>query len=146
MKRMLALLCGATLLLAAAGASVASAEKPDDAGPGDNNKHGLCTAFFNGQKNGHDKNGDPGPFADLINQADEPDGEDGADSGDRLESVADVYQYCQAFGIGGQPEHNGRYDCEEADGTPRTDGDGNLVCLANSGEGDTGGDHPSGKK
>jgi len=69
-------------------------------GPNDHNNHGLCTAFFNGQKNGHDKNGNPGPFQALI---------DAASDGDENTPVEeDVYNYCQEFGIGGNPEH-GRY-------------------------------------
>jgi hypothetical protein len=69
-------------------------------GPNGNNDHGLCTAYFNGQKNGHDKHGSPGPFAAL---------EEAADDGDDNTSVAeDVYNFCQAAGIGGNPSH-GRY-------------------------------------
>ena len=34
-------------------------------GPNDHNNHGLCTVYFNGQKEGHDKHGSPGPFAAL---------------------------------------------------------------------------------
>jgi hypothetical protein len=71
-----------------------------DPGPNGHNDHGLCTAYFNGQKNGHDKNGNPPPFQALI---------DGASDGDDSTPVEeDVYNYCQEFGIGGNPEH-GRY-------------------------------------
>jgi hypothetical protein len=69
-------------------------------GPNGNNDHGLCTAFFNGQKKGHDKNGNPPPFAALIEAADDDD--------EDTPPAEDVYNYCQAAGIGGNPE-NGRY-------------------------------------
>jgi hypothetical protein len=97
-----------------AGTGVALADKPADPG----REHGLCTAFFNGQKNGHEKqrerNGEyPGPFQDLLEGA--PDGPDeGSDGG----SVSDLYNYCQQFGIGGNPGENGRFqECFDGDGT-----------------------------
>jgi hypothetical protein len=96
-KIILSMLVAASLV---AGTGVALADKP--ANPGEK---GLCTAFFNGQKNGHDKNGQPGPFQDLQDRA--PDGSDEDDEGG---SIADLYDYCSStYGIGGNPDENGRY-------------------------------------
>jgi hypothetical protein len=86
-------------------AGVAKADRPADPGK----EHGLCTAFFNGKKEGHekqkDKNGEyPGPFQDLLSDA--PDGSDENDTGG---DVADLYDWCQQFGIGGNPDENGRF-------------------------------------
>jgi hypothetical protein len=156
MKRMLAVLFGAIIVCATFGAVSANA----DPGPNGENDKGLCTAYFNGQKKGHDKDGDGrtdnenSPFAALENDAE--------DSGENENLLAeqpvysDVYEFCQALGIGGQPEHNGRYDCEEPEGDAGRDNDGDLEieCYANDGTAgededgnpyDTGGDHPSGK-
>jgi len=94
MRKLLAAVLSAGLFVG--GAVVAQAAP----GPNDSNNHGLCTAFFNGQKKGHDKNGNPGPFAALIEVADDGD--------DETPVEQDVYNYCQEFGIGGNPEH-GRY-------------------------------------
>jgi len=86
----------ATGLMFGGAIAVANAEP----GPNDHNNHGLCTAFFNGQKNGHDKNGAPPPFQALIEAA--------SDGDDSTPVEEDVYNYCQEYGIGGNPEH-GRY-------------------------------------
>ena len=103
-----------------AGAGAALAEKPAEPG----REHGLCTAFFNGQKKGHDKQkagegGEyPGPFEDLVDGA-----PDGPDAGDEGGSVSDLYNYCQQFGIGGNPGENGRFEeCFDGDG-PDDDSD-----------------------
>jgi hypothetical protein len=94
MRKLLATTMAAGLLF---GGALAAKAEP---GPNDSNNHGLCTAFFNGQKNGHDKNGNPPPFQALI---------DAASDGDSSTPVEeDVYNYCQAYGIGGNPTH-GRY-------------------------------------
>ena len=80
----------ATLLLV--GPAVAAVAEP---GPNGNNNHGLCTAYFNGNKNGWAKNGVPGPFAAL---------EEAADDGDPSTSTRDdVRRYCEQYGIGGNP-------------------------------------------
>ena len=158
MKRLLALICGATLVLTAAGASVASAEPGPETG---NSEKGLCTAYFNGQKNGHDKDGDGwtdnenSPFSALETRSEDDGENEEEDVPGETEIYSDVFEYCDSlYVIGGQPEHNGRYDCRTEDGAPRdTDdsdgdgvqGDGEYECLLNTGEGDTGGDHPSGK-
>lgn len=85
-----------------------------DPGPNGNNEKGLCTAYFNGQKKGHDNenaggngNGNgrqpgeyPGPFQALVDEA----GDDG------------VYAYCEEYGIEGNPGENGRFtECFDGD-------------------------------
>jgi hypothetical protein len=105
MKKRLAV-AAATLMFAGLGAGVVQAEP----GPNGKNDHGICTAYFNGQKKGHEKNGDPGPFAAL-----EADHED----------LQAIYEYCNSLpkGIGGNPDENGRYtDCfDDSDNDPSTD-------------------------
>ena len=123
-KKLLAALAAALMMLGMFGVVSASAD-PDPEGPA---KKGLCTAFFNGQKNGHDKNGNPGPFQALVDAADEEDGEDGSDSGDPLEEAADVFAFCDGL-IGGNPEH-GRYSCEYND-------DGDPECTRNEAPGNS---------
>ncbi len=97
MKKLLAAVAAAGLLTAGAGLAQAAP------GPNGHNDHGLCTAYFNGQKTGWEKKGAaPAPFAAL---------EAVADDGDSNSSVTqDVYDYCTAVegGIGGNPQH-GRY-------------------------------------
>lgn len=112
--------------VAAAGGYVGLAEAAP--GPNGNNDRGLCTAYFNGQKNGHDKHGDPGPFQALEDAAANSDGVDNdgdrqVDEGDEtyddstaegdLEAAEGVFNFCEGL-IGGQPDH-GRYDCETTD-------------------------------
>jgi hypothetical protein len=97
-KKLLA--AGAFGLLLAGSTIVGATAAP---GPNGQNDHGLCTAYFNGQKTGWGKNGTPGPFAAL---------EDAADDGDDSTSVEqDVYNYCTGVekGIGGNPGENGRF-------------------------------------
>lgn len=85
----------------AGGVGVAQAAKPDQPGK----EHGQCTAAFNGQKNGWGEGHPPG-FNDLYDAADT------AGNGDGSTSVQELYDYCVAYGIGGQPDQNGRYtDC-----------------------------------
>jgi hypothetical protein len=93
------------------------AAPPEDKGPGPNgnNDHGLCTAYFNGQKKGHDKNGQPGPFAALTEHAEEqhPNNNDDDPNND-VRGTQAVFDYCSGVekGIGGNPDENGRYtDC-----------------------------------
>src|SRR5687768_11198126 len=91
-----------------AGGGIAQAAKDDNngkAGPNGENNQGLCTAYFNGQKNGHDKNGedgDPGPFA-ALEQA----GRDNTDN-DGVDNDGD-----------GRIDETGEED-EETDGTPES--------------------------
>jgi hypothetical protein len=99
-------------------------------GPNDSNNHGLCTAYFNGQKEGHDKNGNPGPFAALATAAAEHTDSDGVDNdGDGevdedgesadLSESENIYNYCEGL-VGGNEDH-GRFTCvldtdDETDG------------------------------
>jgi hypothetical protein len=74
------------------GVGVAQADRPADPG----REFGQCTAFFNGQKKGHEEN--------------------------TMEEVQAMYDDCQAYGIGGNPTH-GRYpECFDGD----SDGDGDT--------------------
>ena len=97
MKKLLAAVMASGLLFG--GAAVAHAA--GNAGPNGNNDHGLCTAYFNGQKKGWGEGNPPG-FDDLVAAADE------AGNGDGTASPSEVYDYCLAYGIGGNPAH-GRY-------------------------------------
>ena len=150
MRKMIAGAITALLLMFGfvAGATAAPREEPGP-GPNGSNDHGLCTAYFNGQKNGHNKDDkpSPGPFAAL-----EEDTEDDGSNEDRPgeSSIAsDVFEYCNTIGIGGNPEQNGRFDCrtnDEKDGTPRDEdpstgpgdpaGDTEIECFVNGTEDD----------
>ena len=91
MKKRLAV-AAAALMFAGLGASVVQAAP----GPNDKNNHGLCTAYFNGQKEGHNKGGkaSPAPFAAL--------------EGER--TLQEIFDFCGgAEGIGGNPDENGRF-------------------------------------
>lgn len=103
MRKLLA--AAMTAALMTAGASVALAAP----GPNGNNDHGLCTAYFNGQKNGWDKKGSPGPFAALEAVADDGD--------DDTSQTQDVYNYCSQVekGIGGNPEQGRFPSCFDDD-------------------------------
>ncbi len=83
----------ATLMFASLGAGIVQAAP----GPNGKNDHGLCTAYFNGQKSGHDKHGSPGPFAALETQYGP--------------AIQDIYDHCSTIpkGIGGNPDENGRF-------------------------------------
>lgn len=109
MRRLLIFVVAA--LVAAGGAGVVAANPPQDENGRQANDHGLCTAYFNGQKKGHDKNGQPGPFEDLTQRAEDntdgPDGEPGTD--DDPEGTEAIFAFCGGL-IGGNSEH-GRYTC-----------------------------------
>lgn len=122
MKKLLAAFGAAAMLLAIFGASSAQAT-PDPEGPA---QKGLCTAFFNGQKVGHDSQGSPGPFAALAEAADAANGDDEANADVLLEIAEDVFAFCEGL-IGGNMT-NGRYDCTEAD-------DGTVTCTDGGGPG-----------
>lgn len=102
-------------------ATVGVADHGDGPGPNGSNDKGLCTAYFNGQKKGHEKqqekNGSyPGPFQALQDHAED-------ESGGDYEGEEAVYWYCAmregAPGIGGNPDHNGRWECtEDENGDP----------------------------
>lgn len=125
-----------------AGVDVARADKPENPG-----EQGLCTAYFNGQKNGHDKHGSPGPFADLEQRAADYTDSDGVDNdGDGqvdedgesadLSAAENVYNYCDSAGntIGGNPDH-GRYTCI-LDSDPNTAGN-QTTCENNEAPGNS---------
>jgi hypothetical protein len=112
-KKLGASLIAVLMMMGLFGAASATA----DPGPNGNNDKGLCTAYFNGQKKGHDKNGSPGPFAALEEAA-------GAEDGDDRDAVASaVYEFCMTAAgkdgdgvdIGGNPDDNGRWTCTETD-------------------------------
>lgn len=138
-KKLLATLAAALMMLGMFGVVSASAD-PNPDGPA---KKGLCTAYFNGQKNGHDKHGDPGPFQALEDAAANNDGVDNdgdgqTDEGDEsisddtpegdLEQAKAVFAFCDGL-IGGNPDH-GRYDCSYND-------DGEPECTRNEGPGNS---------
>ena len=88
-------------------------------GPNGNNDHGICTAYFNGQKSGHDQGNSPGPFGALEDMHDD--------------DIQAIFDFCSGVdgpgngsggdGIGGNPDENGRFtDCfDDSDGNPNTD-------------------------
>ena len=127
MKKILVALMTAGLMVA--GASFATAAP----GPNGNNEKGLCTAYFNGQKKGHTEGDGPGPFGVLEDEA----ADDGSNENLEPEKQVsdDVFEFCNEFGIMGQPEQNGRFDCrddESRTGDPRdSEGDGEIECIAN---------------
>jgi hypothetical protein len=133
MKRVLAMLLGAATLFALFGATTGSAAP----GPNGSNDKGLCTAYFNGQKKGHEEGNSPGPFGVLEDEAADPEDSDDEDLADEQQVSDDVLEYCNSLGvvIGGNPEHNGRWDCSDDEGdkksgTPRdSDDDGELECV-----------------
>ena len=101
------------------GAFAAKGEDQGKAGPNGKNDHGLCTAYFNGQKKGHDKNGQPGPFSALEAYAEENAPRNNDDDNDNdVTGPSAVYDYCNSLpkGIGGNPDENGRYtECFDGD-------------------------------
>jgi hypothetical protein len=133
MKRVLATLFGATMLLTAFGVTAVSA----DPGPNGHNEKGLCTAYFNGQKKGHQEGEGPGPFGVLETEYEDDGTDEDADVPGETRIASDVFERCNGL-IGGNPEHNGRFDCsdDEADkkaGSPRdSDEDGQFECLDNT--------------
>jgi len=85
------------LLMATGGGGVALAGHGGDHEPQD---HGLCTAYFNGQKKGHDKKDEyPPPFKDLAERA--------TDGDSSTPVQEDIGNFCGDL-TGGNPEH-GRY-------------------------------------
>ena len=142
MRKLFAMLMAAGLLVG--GASVVRADP--GGGPNGSNDHGLCTAYFNGQKNGHDKNGQPGPFQALEDTSREYTDSDGVDNdGDGqvdedgenqdLSAAENVFNFCDSTtAIGGNPDH-GRFDCVR-DGNPSVAGD-QATCENNEGPGNS---------
>lgn len=131
MKKLLAVV---VLVLMSLGANAALAEP----GPNGNNDKGLCTAYFNGQKNGHgdgeSPQDQPGPFDGLEAAGREYTDNDGVDN-DRdgqtdeegenssLSAAENIFNYCNDNGlIGGNPAH-GRFTCTD----PGTAGSGDPL-------------------
>lgn len=101
-------------------------------GPNGNNDHGLCTAYFNGQKVGHgpgeDQDNQPPPFQGLEDAAraytdnddvdNDRDGEvDEEGENEALTDAENIYNFCHDLSvIGGNPEH-GRFTCTDEGGT-----------------------------
>ena len=125
MKKIVSIAILALVLATVGGMAGAKAEP----GPNGNNDHGLCTAYFNGQKNGHgpgEDPDDPPPFQGLEDHSREYTDNDGVDNDNdgqtdedgentSLSSAENVFNYCNDFGlIGGNPAH-GRFDCEYVD-------------------------------
>lgn len=108
MNRKLITLAIASLM--AFGSTAAISVAGEGPGPNGKNDKGLCTAYFNGQKKGHDKHGSPGPFATL---------EATAEAADQT-----VYEWCMAnASIGGNPSHGRFPECFDGD-----DSTGNDQC------------------
>lgn len=133
-KSLLAAVVAVVTMFGLAGAFAASAEP----GPNGHNDHGLCTAYFNGQKTGHgpgEDTDDPPPFQGLQEKGEnytDNDGQDndldgGADGSDPnppenrdLTDAENIFNYCGDAGlIGGNPDH-GRFTCFEQDNDPNT--------------------------
>jgi hypothetical protein len=137
-------LIAALMMMGMFGVASATAEP----GPNGTNDKGLCTAFFNGQKTGHDKDGDgltdsARPFQVLEAVA-------GAAAEMLPEEVASlVYEFCMTLAgrdgggveIGGNPNDNGRFECTQGageDGELGTDDD-TYTCEPNDAPGNGGG-------
>lgn len=108
------LLVGVLALLMSGGATTAAMAGHDQSfvpGPNDHNNHGLCTAYFNGQKKGHDEHGDPPPFAALVERAEaEADENNDGDEENDVSGADAVFSWCtdsdnNPKGVGGNPEH-----------------------------------------
>jgi len=85
LRKTIAAAAAAFMLFAGAGVALANPSHDPRSDDNPNNDHGQCTAFFNGQKNGHPS------FTD--------------------DDVEAIYDGCGAL-IGGNPDH-GRFDCDD---------------------------------
>ncbi|MFP5322979.1 MAG: hypothetical protein ACLGIC_14205 [Acidimicrobiia bacterium] len=149
-KKILATLSAAFMMLGLFGVAGAQAAPPEGKGPGPNGNDdkGLCTAYFNGQKKGHDKDGDGATdsaraFQGLEEAAGENDSQtpgNEEEENDETDISDDVFEFCSEIGIMGNPEQNGRFDCregEDRDSPARdNDPDGELECVPNGTETD----------
>ena len=123
MKKMfLSALVAGTMIV---GTGVALAEQP--ANPGEN---GHCTAFFNGNKNGHEKQKErtgsyPGPFQDLVDRQ--------SDSNNNTDDIEELRGYCESvYGVMGNPDH-GRWTCVlNNNGTQDNANDDYYDCTENN--------------
>jgi hypothetical protein len=123
-------------------------------GPNGNNDHGLCTAYFNGQKNGHgegeDQDNQPPPFQGLEDASREYTDNDGSDNdndgetdedgeNEALTDAENIYNFCNDLStIGGNPDH-GRFTCTDEDGVDLdgSDSDSDPECNENEGPGNS---------
>jgi hypothetical protein len=98
LRKTIAAAAAALMLLAGAGTALANPSHDPRGDDNTHNDHGQCTAFFNGQKNGHPA------FTD--------------------DDVEAIYDFCSGVvgGIGGQPSH-GRFDCTDDPAVANTDED-----------------------
>jgi hypothetical protein len=120
-KRILAVALAASIFTGA-GLSIAAAAP----GPNGKNDHGICTAYFNGQKKGHggDDDRQPPPFQALEDTSREYTDNDGADNdrdgevdeegeNESLSDAENIFNFCNdTTVIGGNPEH-GRFTCSD---------------------------------
>ena len=126
-KRILLLAVAAVIGVFGIGIGAVQAEP----GPNGHNDHGLCTAYFNGQKVGHgpgEDTDDPPPFQGLEDAAEVYTDNDGADNdrdgdvdeGDESAQLTDaenIFNFCNdTTTIGGNPVH-GRFTCTDEGGT-----------------------------
>lgn len=138
MKKVLVALAAFGLILGGASTASAGHEEKDGPGPNGHNNHGLCTAYFNGQKNGHEEGNGPGPFGALEDESEDSGQNENLPEEQQVSD--DVFEFCNQYGIGGNPEENGRFDCREGEdrnGPPRdSDDDTEIECVANGTETD----------
>ena len=103
MRKTIAAAAAALMLLAGAGTALANPSHDPRGDDNPHNDHGQCTAFFNGQKNGHPT------FTD--------------------DEVEAIYDFCTGVTtIGGQPDH-GRFDCTDDPTKPNTGTGGEDNCA-----------------
>ncbi|HEX7166598.1 MAG TPA: hypothetical protein VF230_06430 [Acidimicrobiales bacterium] len=144
------LLLAVAAIVGVLGVGFGAAAEP---GPNGNNDHGLCTAYFNGQKNGHgegeDQTNQPPPFQGLEDASREYTDSDGTDNdndnqtdedgeNESLTDAENIFNYCHDLStIGGNPTH-GRFTCTDEGGTgtgPDTETD--PECNNNEGPGNS---------
>jgi hypothetical protein len=124
MKQLLGIAVGVLAFVASAVGMASASAAP---GPNGLNDHGLCTAYFNGQKVGHgpgEDTDDPPPFQGLedageaYTQTDEDDNDrdttpDDSDESAQLTDAENIFNFCNDGGlIGGNPER-GRFTCND---------------------------------
>jgi hypothetical protein len=118
-------------------------------GPNGSNDHGLCTAYFNGQKNGHgqkeNQDHQPPPFQGLEDAGREYTDNDGVDNDNdgstdedgentALTDAENIFNYCDDNSvIGGNPSH-GRFTCADGDGVDLQGDDTNSDPECNENE------------
>lgn len=142
MKRKL-LALSVMILMAFGGTAAVGAADHEGPGPNGHNDRGLCTAYFNGQKNGHDKQREgedgeyPGPFGGLEDHARDYTDNDGVDNdrdgetdedgeNESLSAAENIFNFCDDTStIGGQPIH-GRFSCEQGEAAADNDSDPNC--------------------